>query len=166
MSPSLLGGLVLIRSLDPFDIIASLCPQGFTSSGPPAQRLETRTARAVLPATVSRETALRQAANVAALVAGACLGDLALLGRAIDDAIAEPVRAPLIPGFSGAKDAALRAGALGCSISGAGPTAFAFAADQVSARQVGEAMVHAYREQGIAATAQLTTVDSEGATAW
>ncbi len=59
------------------------------------------------------------------MVAALASGDLALLGRAIDDRIAEPARAPLLPGFVAAKAAALSAGALGCSISGSGPTAFA-----------------------------------------
>jgi homoserine kinase len=112
---------------------------------------------------VSRQVALDQAANVAAMVAGACLGDLALLGRAIDDRIAEPVRARLLPGFDAARRAALSTGALGCSISGAGPTAFALTEGPLAAERVAAAMVAAYAEAGLAARSIITTVDREGA---
>ena len=82
--------------------------------------------------------------NVAALVAALASGDLALLGRSIHDRLVEPVRAPLIPGFQAVKDAALAAGALGCSIAGSGPSVFAFAADEDSAARIGGAMQAAF----------------------
>jgi homoserine kinase len=132
----------------------------------PAQQLRTRDARAVLPAEVSRTLALQQAANVAAMVAAACLGDLALLGRALDDQIAEPARAALLPGFVSAKAAALAAGALGCSISGAGPTSFALVDGDANGTAVAAAMVAAYAAAGIPATARVALVDAEGAKAW
>ncbi|HEX3927990.1 MAG TPA: homoserine kinase [Gemmatimonadales bacterium] len=165
LGPSLLGGLVLIRSLDPIDVIrlpvpADLC----VVLVHPDQRLRTREARGVLPAMIPRETALTQAANVAAIVAAAASGDVALFGRAIDDRIAEPVRAPLLPGFVAAKRAALDAGALGCSISGAGPTAFAVVDNASSGERIATAMVAAYRAAGITATSRVTTPDLVGAT--
>jgi len=164
LAPSLLGGLVLVRTLDPIEVVRlTLPPDLQVVLVHPAQRMRTRDARAVLPASIPREVALQQAANVAAMVAGACLGDMALFGRAIDDRIAEPVRAPLLPGFQAARDAARAAGALGCSISGAGPTAFAFAGDPDSAARVAQAMTAAYRAEGLAASATITQVDHEGA---
>ena len=164
LAPSLLGGLVLVRSLDPMDLIRIPVPATLrVVLAHPDQQLRTRDARAVLPAEVTRATALQQAANVAALVAAACLGDLAMLGRALDDHIAEPARAPLLPGFLAAKAAALAAGALGCSISGAGPTAFALVEGDANGRMVAAAMVAAYAAAGITATARVATVDSEGA---
>jgi homoserine kinase len=129
----------------------------------PAQQLRTREARAVLPEKLARDVALAQAANIAAMVAGACLGDLHLIGRALVDRIAEPVRAPLLPGFLPAKEAALEAGALGCSISGAGPTVFALVDDAERGRTVADAMVAAYRLAGIAASGRIATVDTLGA---
>lgn len=164
LAPSLLGGLVLVRTLDPIDVIRlTLPPELQVVLVHPAQRMRTREAREVLPASVPREIALQQAANIAAMVAAACRGDLALFGRAIDDRIAEPVRAPLLPGFVAARDAARAAGALGCSISGSGPTAFAFAADPDTAAAVARAMSAAYRAVGLEATAIITQVDYEGA---
>jgi homoserine kinase len=163
LAPSLFGGLVLIRSLDPIDVIRLPVPDElFVVLASPTQRLRTLDSRAVLPDDVSRATALHQAAQVAAIVAAALLGDLALLGRAIDDRIAEPARAPLLPGFAEAKAAALAAGALGSSISGSGPTAFALAAGRVSADRVAEAMARSYRERG-ACSVRVAAVDREGA---
>jgi len=129
----------------------------------PDQRLRTRDARAVLPGTLPLATALHQAAQVAAMVAGLASGDYALLGRALDDHIAEPARAPLLPGFSAAKQAALRAGALGASISGSGPTAFALARGDASAHAVAGAMQAAYAEAGITARVRVDQVDRLGA---
>jgi homoserine kinase len=97
------------------------------------------------------------------MVAGACLDDANLFGRGLDDRIAEPARAGLLPGFLRAKRAALDAGALGCSISGAGPTAFALASDDDTADRVAQAMVEAYAVDGIEATARVAEVDLAGA---
>ena len=131
----------------------------------PDRSLSTREGRALLPETVTREIALHQAAQVAAIVAAAASGDLALLGRAIDDRIAEPARAPALPGFLAAKAAALEAGALGCSISGSGPTAFAVVRDETAGRRVAQAMAQAYRTAGIECTSRLAHPDLEGARA-
>ncbi|MEO5798562.1 MAG: homoserine kinase [Gemmatimonadales bacterium] len=167
LAPSLLGGLVLVRSLEPMDFIrVPLPPQLRVVLAHPNQRLRTRDARAVLPADISRATALQQAANIAAMVVGAALGDLAMLGRALDDRIAEPARAPLLPGFLAAKDAALSAGALGCSISGAGPTAFALVDGDATGAAVASAMLAAYAGAGVTATVRVTTVDNDGARVW
>jgi homoserine kinase len=166
LAPSLLGGLVLVRTLDPIDVIRLPVPPLLqVVLVHPEQRLQTRDARAVLPATIDRATALQQAANIAAMVAGACLGDVKLLGRAIDDRIAEPVRVALLPGFGAAKQAALEAGALGCSISGAGPTAFALVDSPDAATRVAERMVAAYLAAGMPASARIAHIDLVGATA-
>ncbi len=165
LAPSLLGGLVLVRSLSPMDVIRLPVPPSLrVVLVHPDQRLQTRDARAVLPTSLPRELALSQAANIAAMVAGACLGDLALLGRGLDDQIAEPARAHLLPGFLVAKQAAMAAGALGCSISGAGPTVFALVdGDEIGAR-VAAAMVAAYGGEKLSALARVAAVDLIGAT--
>jgi homoserine kinase len=164
LAPSLLGGFVLVRSLDPIEVIRLPTPAGLrVVLAHPDQQLHTRVARGVLPATLPRAVALQQAANVAAMVAAACLNDPRLFGRAIDDQIAEPSRAPLLPGFIAAKEAALAAGALGCSISGAGPTAFALAENDLTAAHVAHAMERAYASSGISASARVAEVDNLGA---
>jgi homoserine kinase len=129
----------------------------------PDQRLRTADARAVLPADVPRATALHQAAQVAALVAALASDDYALLGRSIDDRIAEPARAGLLPGFREAKAAALEAGALGCSISGSGPSVFALARGSQVGAAVGSAMADAYRSCGLTTEVRVVRVDREGA---
>lgn len=167
LAPSLLGGLVLVRCLDPMDVVALPVPAALrVVLVHPATQLPTRAARAVLPASVPRDTAIAQAAQVAAMVAGACLGDLQLLGRGVTDWIAEPARAPLLPGFLAAQRAALDAGALGSSISGAGPTAFALVDSEAVGTAVGPAMVAAYAAAGLSATARVAEIDRTGARAW
>jgi homoserine kinase len=129
----------------------------------PDQRLRTADARALLPATIDLRTVIQQSANVAAMVAALASGDLELLGRALDDRIAEPARAPLLPGFADAKAAALDAGALGCSISGAGPTSFAFAPNASAGARIAAAMCKAYARTGVVATARVESIDPRGA---
>ena len=166
IAPILLGGLVLIRSMDPLDVVRLPVPAGLRIAlACPKQAMTTRDARAVLPAQVSREVALHQAAQVGAIVAAAHSGDLALLGRAIDDRIAEPARAPLLQGFGDAKRAALAAGALGCSISGSGPTVFAIADSDESAERIAGAMAAAYEALGLRCVSRVAIPDTKGARA-
>lgn len=164
VAASALGGLVLIRSLHPPDIRALPLPPSLrVVLAHPRQQLRTAEGRAALPAIVPRDVALHQAAQVAAIVAGATLGDVALLGRAIDDRIAEPARAPLLPGFREAQAAALAAGAFGCSISGSGPSAFAITDSDEDGTRIGEAMAAAYRDAGVPCTVRVSRADLRGA---
>jgi homoserine kinase len=164
VAPSLFGGIVLVRSLNPLDLIQLPVPDELrVVLVRPNQQLRTAEARAVLPQNISREIALYQAAQVGAMVAALASGDYALLGRAIDDRIAEPARTRLLPGFAEAKQAALKAGALGSSISGAGPTAFALARGDETAQQVSEAMTASYAASGFSSQARIARVDRRGA---
>lgn len=164
IAPSFMGGIVLIRSLDPIDVAALPVPDALhLVLASPAQNLRTADARAALPSQVPLAIALHQAAQVGGIVAALHTGDLALLGRCIDDRIAEPVRAGLLPGFVKAKQAALGAGALGVSISGSGPTAFAICDAEATARDVARAMCAAYEQAGLACIARVTRPDRTGA---
>jgi homoserine kinase len=164
LAPSLLGGIVLIRSMDPIDLVRLPVPRELhVVLARPDQRLRTAEGRAVLPRELPRALALHQAAQVAAMVAALALDDYALLGRAIDDRIAEPARAGLLPGFLEAKRAALEAGALGSSISGSGPTAFALTRGVGTAERVAAAMQTAYAAHGIACDTRIGPVDRTGA---
>jgi homoserine kinase len=163
VAPALLGGIVLVHALDPLDIVRIPYPASLrVVLVHPAQRLRTADARAVLPRTLERTIAMRQAAHVAAMVAAFASGDLDLLRRALHDEIAEPARAPLLTGFAEARDAALTAGALGCSISGAGPTSFAFAADDATALGIATAMIDAYASCGVQASSRVAQIDDQG----
>jgi homoserine kinase len=164
LAPSLFGGISLVRSVDPLDIVALPVPHALRIvMAHPDQRLRTADARAVLPTSVPRATLIAQMANVAAMVAAFANGDLDLLGRAVDDRIAEPARAPLLPGFAEAKRAAIGAGALGGSISGAGPTSFYFASTDASAERIADAVRASYAAAGIGCDVRVARVALRGA---
>jgi homoserine kinase len=164
IAPALLGGIVLIRSLDPLDLVELPVPDElWVVVARPDQRLRTAEARSVLPDQISRAAAVHQAAQVGAMVAALATSDYELLGRAIDDRIAEPVRTPLLPGFREAKQAALAAGALGSSISGSGPTAFALVRGRDAGERVAAAMAAAYASCGHRSEVRVAQIDRRGA---
>jgi len=145
VAASLLGGLALVRALNPIDVVP--LPVGspwWVALVTPRVRIETREARALLTPTVERPLFVQQMANTAALVHAFASGDAALLRRALDDRYAEPPRSVLIPHFAAVKAAALAEGGIGCSISGAGPTVFAIAAGESDARRCVAAMQAAF----------------------
>jgi homoserine kinase len=147
VAPALYGGFVLARHVDPPDIVRLPVPAGLSCAVlHPHQEVQTGAARALLGDTVPLAAAIRQWANLGALVSALHSNDLALLSRALVDHVAEPKRAPLVPGFAAVKTAALEAGALGCSLSGSGPSMFALAASLERARAVGQAMAAAFAE--------------------
>lgn len=146
LAPSLLGGLVLVRSLDPEpDVIDLPVPEGLTCAlVRPHAEVNTKESRARLDRHLPLERAVTQWGNAAALVSALYRTDLELLSRALVDVVAEPVRAPGVPGFHAAKAAAIEAGALGCSLSGSGPALFALCDGRDGARQVAAAMAGAF----------------------
>lgn len=164
VAAQLLGGVVLVRSIDPIDVVQLASPAELRIVlVHPDQQLRTADARAALPQFIARSMVVRQLGNVAAVVAALESDDLAMLGRAMDDQIAEPARAELLPGFAEARVAAMEAGALGGSISGAGPTSFWLAGDDVSARRVIDAVRASYAALGIACTARTARIAQAGA---
>ena len=152
VAPAMLGGVVLIRSYEPLDIIPLDAPEEMVCVVvSPEYEVSTRKARTVLPEKVAlKEVVIPHYANVAGVVAGILKKDLALFGRSIDDRIAEPARAHLIPGFYAVKQAALQSGALGCSISGSGPSIFAITKDLAQGQVIGRAMAQSFADHGIA----------------
>jgi homoserine kinase len=165
VAPALYGGFVLARHIDPPDIVRLPVPGGLSCAVlHPHQEVQTGAARALLGDTVPLAAAIRQWANLGALVSALHSGDLALLSRALVDHVAEPKRAPLVPGFGAVKIAAMAAGALGCSLSGSGPSMFALAASLDRARAVGQAMAAAYAEaSAMAADLWVSPVGTNGA---
>jgi homoserine kinase len=126
IAPITMGGLVLSRLAQPIDVIKlPILEEWHVALVTPHVRVETKAARAILPMEWPRSEWIPQMANVAAMVHAFATGDGALLRRSLDDRYAEPRRASLIPHFYDVKQAALDAGAFGCSISGSGPTVFA-----------------------------------------
>jgi homoserine kinase len=164
VAPSLYGGLVLVRSADPPDVVPLPAPPSLRCVLVlPRLRLDTRDARAVLPACVPLGDFIHQSANLAGVIAGCFTGDLALVARSLRDEVVEPHRAALIPGFSAVQAAAMQAGALGCSISGGGPSLFAWCDGDAAAERVRRAMVDAFTAAGVAAEGWVSPVDGPGA---
>jgi homoserine kinase len=148
IAPALCGGFVLVRCPSPPDIIRLPVPAGLTAVVVhPDLEIETAKARALLGETVPLADAIRQWANLGALIDGLHRGDFAQIARSLEDTIAEPRRAPLVPGLAAIKRAALGAGALGCSLSGSGPSLFALCRSTADAEQVASAMTAAVRAE-------------------
>lgn len=164
VAPSILGGLVLIRSYSPLDIIEIPTPSNlYCAVVNPHIELRTEDSRKVLPKEIPLQIAITQWGNLAALIAGFIKNDFEIISRSLHDVIAEPHRAPLIPGFSSAKQAALNLGALGCSISGSGPSIFALCNSENIANEVAKAMQQKFQEIGLESTAFISKINAEGA---
>jgi homoserine kinase len=145
IAPSAVGGLALSRSTDPIDVVKlPVAADWWVALVTPRVRIQTKDARALLPERLDRATWIQQMANTVGLAHAFATGDGALLRRSLDDLYAEPPRAALIPQFHAVKNAALDRGALGCSISGSGPTIFAIAEDRPSAAACAAAMQNAF----------------------
>lgn len=163
VAPALLGGLILVRSTTPLDVVRVPLPEGLTLAVvTPAMELATRAARAALPREVPLEQLVHNAAHLAAFVSACHAGDLALLARSMRDTVVTPARAKLIPGSLAAMDAALDAGALGSSISGAGPSLFALCRSPRAAEDAARAMADAFAAAGLASTAVISPADCPG----
>lgn len=164
VAPSLFGGLVLVRSARPADVVPLPAPAALRCVvALPQHRVDTRDARSVLPAAVPLGDFVHQAGNLAGVIAGCYRGDLALIGRALRDVVVEPCRAPLVPGFAAVQAAAMRGGALGCSISGGGPAVFAWCEGDERAGALLAAMTAAFGQAGLPASGWTCPVGGEGA---
>jgi homoserine kinase len=165
IAPAICGGFVLVRRPSPPDIVRLPVPAGLTCVViHPDLEIETAKARALLGTTVPLADAVRQWANLGALVDALHRSDFDLLARSLEDTIAEPRRAPLVPGLANIKRAALDAGALGSSLSGSGPSMFALCRDRATADRVAVAMAAAVeREIGGESQTYVSSISSRGA---
>ncbi|HEY7789996.1 MAG TPA: homoserine kinase [Vicinamibacterales bacterium] len=167
VAPALLGGFVLARTAEPPDIVRLPVPAGLACAVVhPRLEVETAAARRLLGDMVPLRSAIQQWANLGALVAGLHQGDLSLIGRALQDVVAEPKRAVLVPGFGAAKQAALAAGALGCSLSGSGPSLFALCDGTARALTIARAMQAVLQQEtGVEVDTWVSPVGAAGARA-
>jgi homoserine kinase len=165
IAPAICGGFVLVRHPNPPDIVRLPVPAGLTAVVVhPELEIETARARALLGTTVPLADSVRQWANLGALVHGLHVGDFGLISRSLEDSIAEPRRAPLVPGLAVIKRAAVEAGALGCSLSGSGPSLFALCRDRSTADCVASAMTAAVaREIGGESQTYVSPISTHGA---
>lgn len=149
VAPALFGGLTLIRSIDPIDVINIPAPPLYCVLIHPNIKVETKYARSVLATQISLGQYIQQSAHLGAFVAGCFKQDVELIKRSCKDFIIEDQRAHLIPGFYDVKNAALNSGAIACSISGSGPSIFALSTNEKDCKMIKVAMISAFKNNGI-----------------
>ncbi|MDR1226300.1 MAG: homoserine kinase [Prevotellaceae bacterium] len=162
VAPALMGGFTLVRSYSPLDVIPVPSPEIYATVIHPQIEVRTSDSRKILRQEVPIKKAVEQWGNVAGLVAGLFTNDYDLIGRSLHDVIVEPVRALLIPEFYTIKQAALDAGALGCSISGSGPSIFALSRNEKIAQKVAQAMQDGFNKVGIENHVFVSQINKEG----
>lgn len=163
VGPCLLGGMILVRSNDELDTVTIPVPEElYAAVVLPDLVILTSEARRILRKEIPMQEAIIQWGNVGGLVAGLMTRDFHLIGRSLKDVIVEPYRAPLIPNFYEVKDSAMRAGALGCSISGAGPAVFALCKGDEAAFKVAIAMQNAFESAGIRCERYISNINTHG----
>lgn len=164
VAPSLLGGLLLIRDHQTLDIQRLPVPKGlFVTVVHPNVQVFTKEARSILSPAISMKEFIAQTANACGFLTGLFNSDFELLGRSLQDVVIEQQRASLIPHFYEVKEAVLSEGALGCSISGAGPSIFALAPNSLIAENIGAAMQRVFNDGGIQNSVFVSTINQEGA---
>ena len=165
IAPCICGGFVLVRQASPADIVTLPVPAGLTAVVVhPDLEIETAMARQLLGTEVPLTDAVQQWANLGAFVHALHTADFSLLSRSLQDTIAEPRRAPLLPGLAQIQEAARAAGALGCSLSGSGPSLFALCAGDAVAARVAEAMGHAIQTHtGVTYQTYISRITGQGA---
>jgi len=141
IGPALFGGLLLLRPGSRFPIVRLPIPEGLSTAVlHPAVEMSTRSGRVAMGHSVPLKDAVAQWGHTAAFVQSLHTGDFDLMADALQDRIAEPHRSPRIPAFREVREAALAAGAIGCGISGSGPSMVSICRSEESAAAVGRAM--------------------------
>lgn len=164
VSPALLGGFVLIREYHPLDVIPLHVPRGlYCTLVHPHLVLNTFDSRSVLRRNVSLQDATTQSGNIAGLVAGLFQEDMALISRSLNDVIAEPSRSVLIPGYDEVKEGIKPAGALGCGISGSGPTIFILSPSEEIAWEVSRLAQNVFDTMQLPIDLYVSAINTRGA---
>jgi homoserine kinase len=162
IAPCILGGVSLIRSIHPLDIVAIPSPDLYVTVVHPQIEVRTSDARQILRKQVLLKDAIRQWGNIAGLVTGFLKSDLELISRSLEDVIIEPVRSILIPGFDEVKKNCLSVGALGGGISGSGPSIFMLSGNEAIARATEKEMIRVFEKIGVAYHTYVTTINKKG----
>jgi len=164
VAPALLGGITLIRSNDPLDIVSlPYLKNLYLAVVHPQVAVATKDARTVLPETIDRDTAVKQSAHLASFISALYQKDWKLLSRSMVDLIAEPFRKNLLLHFDEVKANAMDAGALTCGISGSGPTMFALCKGKTAAEKVAVNMGKVYADKLIENEIYVSKVNKRGA---
>jgi homoserine kinase len=164
VAPSLLGGFTLIRSYDPLDVVELKYPeQLYALVVHPQIEIKTSDSKRILRKQIQLKDAITQWGNLAGLVSGLAASDFDLIGRSLHDVIAEPVRGILIPAFLEVKDLMLKNNALGCSISGSGPSIFALFQHLSDAKATSAKVESFYQSLGLETNIYVSGINPQGA---
>jgi homoserine kinase len=164
IAPCIYGGITLIRSIHPLDIVSLTAPPLYVTVVHPQIEVKTSDARQILRKEVYLKDAIKQWGNIAGLVAGFMKEDYELIGRSLEDVIIEPVRSILIPGFDNVKKQSMEAGALGGGIAGSGPSLFMLSKEANIAESIATVMKNIYHSMGIDFKTYVTTINAGGVT--
>ena len=162
IAPCLFGGITLVKSSEPMDIIPLSSPDLYVSAVHPQVEVKTSDARQILKKNIQMKDAVKQWGNVAGLVAGILKNDNQLISRSLEDVLVEPVRSILIPKFDEVKKQSLALGALGGGISGSGPSIFMLSETKEIADKVAENMQKIYNEIGIENFVYVSKINDQG----
>ncbi len=163
VAPALLGGFTLVRSYDPLDIVKLHTPQDLVMTIiHPQIEVKTSDARSVIKQNVTLKQAIHQWGNVGGLISGLFTEDYELIGRSLEDVIIEPMRSILIPEFKNVKKVAIQQGALGCGISGSGPSIFALSKGIDTATKVAEAIRQVYAKTALDFDIHISKINNQG----
>lgn len=163
VTPAIFGGITLIRSTNPLDIIKIDSPSElYATVLHPQIELKTSEMRAVLQPMISLKSAIIQWGNLGGLLSGFYTSDYELIGRSLHDEIVEPLRGQYIPKFNEIKKIALENGALGSGISGSGPSIFALSQGIETAKKVAKAMENLYKDTNLPFEIHVSKINSEG----
>jgi len=163
IAPALFGGFTLVKSTIPLDVLQIPTPsQLFATIIHPQVEIKTSESRAILPEDIPLKNAITQWANVGSLIHGLHTSDYDLIGRSLNDVVIEPYRNKLIPYFNDVKETALAHGALGCGISGSGPSIFMLNKGQENALLVEKAITNIYAKTGIEFHTYTSKINTEG----
>lgn len=162
IAPCIMGGVTLIRSILPLDIISIPSPPLYVTIVHPQIEVRTEDARQILRKQILLKDAIKQWGNIAGLVTGFMKGDYELISRSLEDVLIEPVRSILIPAFAEVKANCIEAGAMGGGISGSGPSIFMLSRDEATAYKVEDAMKKVYAGTDIGFYTYVTTVNAGG----
>ena len=162
IAPCIYGGITLIRSIFPLDIVSIPAPPLYITLVHPQIEVRTADARQILRKEILLKDAIRQWGNIAGLVTGFMKSDYDLIGRSLEDVIIEPLRSILIPGFHEVKTQSKEAGALGGGISGSGPSIFMLSQTESIAYDVESLMKETYTGLGIDFKTYVTTINQKG----
>ena len=164
VAPSLLGGFVLIRGYEPLDVTKVPTPSNlYCTLVHPHLELKTSDSRRVLKSSIPLKDAITQWGNIAGLVVGLMKPDYGLIMRSLSDVVAEPIRSVLIPGFDQIKAAAISSGALGCGISGSGPTIFALSTEYSIANAVAKTIQQQFSNMKLKSDVFVSKINDDGA---